>query len=225
MVVNVVMTTYFTPEVPAREQYAKQSVESLIANLVCEDRRKLIVADDSSNDYDGLVPHDLIVAAWKGSFITRSGHKGIGASLNLALSHIPDEDFWVYTTDDWVLVHPLNLDGPLKLLTRLGYDLVRLGPIHPDLQCVTRFNQGIGWWLDLLPAYGGFAFATRPFIATKNFVNKIGPFDEGLNSYETERKYAERVAHSTCKLAYWGAVNLAGPWSHIGIENVGYRDI
>lgn len=220
MVVSVVMTTFFTPEVPEREEYARRSVESLVANLTCDEPLELLVADDSIES--NMVVHDLIVMGWKDSASTWSQHKGIGASLNMALYHV--RDTWMYTTDDWQLLRPLNLNGPLKLLG-LGYDLVRLGPIHPDLQCVTRFNSNVGWWLDLLPSYGGFAFATRPFVAKKEFWKKVGPFDEGLNSYETERRYAERVANSTCKLAYWGAVNLAGPWEHIGIENVGYRDV
>jgi hypothetical protein len=79
--------------------------------------------------------------------------------------------------------------------------------------------------MDLLPQYGGFCFATRPFLATKGFYEKIGPFDERLNSYETERLYAERVAKSTAKLAYWGGIDLAGPWEHVGVENVGCLEV
>lgn len=220
--VDIVMTTYFPPDVPERKDYAQDTVDSLLKNLYCDDRRVLVIADDSMNYED--VPHDLLCKAWKDSFVTRTGHKGIGASLNLALGHVHDEDMWMYTTDDWVLTHPLNINGPIALL-RMGYDLVRLGPVHPDLHCVTRFNQSIGWWLDLLPHYGGFAFATRPFVATKDFYNKVGPFDEGLNSYETERLYAERVAKLPVKLAYWGSIDLAGPWYHCGTENVGYRNV
>lgn len=224
MFVDVVMTTYFTPEVPEREEYAKQSLESLMKNLDGDEARlRLVVADDTSREYDTGIPNDLICNAWTGSFITSSGHNGIGASLNRALAHV--RDTFMYTTDDWVLTHPLSLRGPLKLLTSNNYDLVRLGPIHPDLCCVTRFDQSVGWWLDLHQHYGGFAFATRPFIATRAFYDKIGPFDEHLNSYETERLYAARVAKSNAKLAYWGSINLAGPWEHVGTENVGYMNI
>lgn len=226
MVVSIVVTTYFTNSVPQREQYARDSVQSLLNNLACSDGLQLILADDSVLPQQTIgdlldVANDAKYDKWHGNTYTNSGHSGIGASLNRALRHV--KDYFVYTTDDWVLTHPLNLDGPLALI-KTGYDLVRLGPVHPDLQCVTRFNATIGWWLDLRQEYGGFCFATRPFIATKAFYEKIGPFDEGLNSYETERLYAERVGKSTARLAYWGAVNLAGPWEHIGLECVGYMD-
>lgn len=219
------MTTYFSEEVPEREKYAFESMKSLLGNLQCTDGMRLIVSDDSADRQEACY---ALAGAAKGRWgnypiITNSEHSGIGASLNLALTHVTDE--WMYTTDDWVLTSQLSLDGPLRLLRDREYDLVRLGPIHPDLQCVTRFDQTIGWWLDLRAEYGGFAFATRPFIATKKFYDKVGPFDEMLNSYETERLYAERVARSTCKLAYWGGVDLAGPWEHVGIVNVGYKNL
>jgi hypothetical protein len=224
-VIDVVVTCYFPQDAPERQEYARRSVKSLILNLGTQtELLRLVIADDSADEHAALVNELLAysVRYWNSAVHTRSYHNGIGASLNAALDKV--SDVWLYTTDDWELQSALNLDGPLHLL-RQGYDLVRLGPVHPDLCCTTRFQQGIGWWLDLLPHYGGFAFATRPFLATKDFWKKIGPFDEGLNSYETERLYAERVARSTSKLAYWGGIDLAGPWEHIGLVEVGYRDV
>lgn len=228
MVVNVVMTTYFDSETPERQEYAEESLSSLLVNLHCSSGLRLIVSDDSVAPMEIAnkllhMPEDAGYHLWHSAMYSNSAHNGIGASLNKALRHV--EGHWMYTTDDWRLECPLSLDGPLKLITKLGYDLVRLGPVHPDLQCITRFQEGLGWWLDLRQEYGGFAFATRPFLATRAFYDKIGPFDERLNSYETERLYAERVAKSTCKLAYWGGVNLAGPWYHVGLVNVGYKDV
>lgn len=231
MVVNVIMTTYFPEAVPERQDYARDSLKSLLTNLYCEDGLRLIVSDDTDTPKE--VCNDLIHMAelatypqWNGTTYSCSGHRGIGASLNKSLTKVPTENgYFMYTCDDWRLEAPLNLDGPLTLLRKLDYDVVRLGPIHPDLNCTTRFQVGLGYWLDLHQHYGGFAFATRPFIATKKFYDKIGPFDEGLNSYEVERLYAERVAKSTCKLAYWGSVNLNGPFMHIGEACVGYMDV
>lgn len=222
--ITVVMTTYFSEEVPQRAEYAIESLSSLVQHLCYKDGLRLHVADDSLElGNDAATIMRLSETGWSASSYSNSAHRGIGASLNTAVGK-GVLGTWMYTTDDWVLEAPLCLDGPAKLLS-MGYDLVRLGPVHPDLQCVTRFQAGLGWWLDLLPAYGGFAFATRPFLATKSFWEKIGPFDEGLNSYETERLYAEKVAKSTVKLAYWGGVSLSGPWCHVGIENVGYKDV
>lgn len=224
MVVDVVMTCYFPSDAPERQEYAKQSLDSLVYGLVCQEGLRLVLADDSQ--VTKAVVTELLGKAktyWTNPpRYSRSFHSGIGASLNAALEGV--DGTWLYTTDDWELVSRLDLDGPCRLLKQ-GYDVVRLGPIHPDLQCVTRFQQGIGWWLDLRQEYGGFAFATRPFLATKDWYSRIGPFNARLNSYETERLYAERVAKSTSKLAYWGGVDLAGPWEHLGIVEVGYRDV
>lgn len=228
---NVVMTTYFTDEVPERASYALQTLDSLQRHLVFsdpEEQIRLCIADDSERPM--TLPIKTLVDrlrsnVWAGqTAYTCAGHRGIGASLNLALTGVDKTENWMYITDDWELQAPLLLDGPLALL-RMGYDVVRLGPVHPDLCCVTRFDSSIGWWLDLHQQYGGFAFATRPFVATKAFIDKIGPFDELQNSYETERLYAERVAKSTSKLAYWGGIGLHGPWTHLGIREVGYKEV
>lgn len=83
----------------------------------------------------------------------------------------------------------------------------------------------IGWWLDI-STETGYAFATRPFLATKDLWKKIGPFDEGLNAYETERLYAERIAHRrVVQIASDGEISLAGPWEHIGEVEVGDKNI
>lgn len=229
--ITVVMTTYF-PEGEvgqARFGYAHQVLNSLMLNLKCDRGFNLHISDDGSSltrSTDILYLMNLAKAYWESmSTISDSNHQGIGASLNKALDCV--DNLWMYTTDDWLLTNKLNLDGPVALLENRDYDLVRLGPIHPDLECMSRFDQNIGWWLDLHQHYGGFAFATRPFIAKKSMFDKLGPFDELANSYETERLYAERVAKSTAKLAYWGGVDLAGPWQHLSEPkyDVGYKEV
>lgn len=227
--IDIVMSCYFPEDAPERQVYAKQVLRSLaVDGLLASEPLRFIVADDSERDLDFVVEEllPLVSNRWNVSPIhSHSWHRGIGASLNKALERVSSDNLWLYTTDDWLLTDYLELDGPARLL-RNGYDLVRLGPVHPDLTTITRFQAGLGWWLDLRQEYGGFAFATRPFIATKQFVEKVGPFDEGLNSYETERLYAERVAkRGDIKLAYWGGLDLAGPWEHIGTVSVGERDV
>lgn len=227
--ITVVMTTYFPESDLGNERvgYARRVVTSLLKRLVADEQLQLLIADDGSPESRDQIIHELILEAddyWETmSKYTNSKRAGIGGSLNRALEKI--DDLWMYTTDDWHLVDTLDLSGPIKLLRYRDYDLVRLGPIHPDLRCTTRFDNSIGWWLDIDQCYGGFAFATRPFLATRGFYDKVGKFDEKLNSYETERLYAERVAKSTAKLAYWGGVDLAGPWDHLGIESIGMMDI
>lgn len=229
--INVVMTTYF-PDDPVgntRVECAKRVVESMLKGIVCDEPICLLIADDGSPETRAVAIHEMIRQAddyWETmSKFTNAHRGGIGRSLNAALQKVDNDSLWMYNTDDWRLDDTLDLTGPIKLLRYRNYDLVRLGPIHPDLRCMTRFDSSIGWWLDIDQQYGGFAFATRPFIATKAFYTKVGPFDERLNSYETERLYAERVARTTVKLAYWGGVDLSGPFTHLGVESIGALDI
>lgn len=148
---------------------------------------------------------------------------GIGGSLNRALQFVRDSDQWLYCTDDWVLTHQYDLWPATLLIKREGYDYVRLGPPHPNIVCQTKFQQGLGWWLELWPKGGGFAFGTRPFIATKQFYDKIGPFKENCDAYVCERDYSDRVTDmwSHVRMAEVVSGSLEGPWKHIGEVSVG----
>lgn len=228
--ISCIVTTYMPDGALGNERAAclQLTIDSMMRQLVCDEQLNLVLADDGSPE-SRLATIQKVMrecdSYWEStSQYTNSHRRGIGGSLNAALTRVASDDVWMYNTDDWRLTDKLDLAGPTKLL-RNGYDLVRLGPVHPDLRCMTRFDATIGWWLDLDCQYGGFAFATRPFVATRKFYDKIGPFDEMQNSYETERLYAERVAKTTSKLAYWGAVDLAGPFQHLGTESIGMMDL
>jgi hypothetical protein len=218
--ITIVMTTYFPDNAVGRErqEYARQCMWSLRL-LDSSESLRLHRADDGSD-----LPLDVdetrdLHTYWETHYTqTDAQRRGIGASLNLALDAI--QDLWLYTTDDWLLIKRLDLDGPIRLLRDRGYDLIRLGPIHPGVHCIAKFEQNIGWWLDLQQSYGGFAFATRPFIATKQFYDKVGPFKEMCDSYEAERDYAARIEPlSNVRMAYWGGISLSGPWTHVGVVN------
>lgn len=218
--VNVVMTTYNPEPSAPRFEYAYKSMRGLLRHLRAAERVDLIVADDGSPSTNEL---SKLRQDWRPNpaTVVTGPHNGIGASLNRALEGIVGP--WMYTTDDWLLTEDLDLDFPLWLLDQ-GYDLVRLGPIHPNLDCTTMFTAGHGWWLDLKcsSVHGGFAFATRPFLAAPSLTTKIGPFLEGVDAYACERDYSDRVwDHGAISIA---AINLAGPWVHIGDYEVGDRD-
>lgn len=215
------MTTYEDGK-GFRSKYALETADSLFKMLKYSGPKKLHVADDGSVDVDFIEEIRKNPEAWESFGYTNANRHGIGASLNLALEQVTDEDLWMYTTDDWKLTHDLDIARFLKLINQ-GYDVVRIGPVHPNLACTTMFNNRIGWWLDIDASSGGFAFGTRPFIATKEFYNKIGRFDEMVNSYELERLYCERVAkYKGIRIA---AAWLHGPWLHIGDYQVGHIDI
>lgn len=210
--ITVVMTTW-DDGTGTRAEYAMQSIRSLCGNLDCEEPTKLLLADDGTENAAQVYAEHLEVglrSCWLNVELSTHSHNGIGSSLNHALKQV--DDLWLYTVDDWVLTDILDIDNAIGLL-RSGYDYVRLGPIHPNLECVTRFQVGIGYWLDLCNT-GGYAFATRPFLATKAFYEKIGPFLEGANSYVTEQDYALRCARKPAlKMA---SIALGGDWEPIG---------
>lgn len=217
--VVVVMTTYDDGN-GLRFEYAKQCYAAWCAysHNPWIASQHILVADDGS-------PNAHLLDEWNMRAVT-GPHNGIGASLNRALRTIVTEP-WVYTTDDWLLTGPIDLELPLWLLSA-GYDMVRLGPMHPNLHCTTRFTQGHGWWLDIDIASGGFAFGTRPFLAAPSLVNKIGLFDEGLDAYATEQRYAQRCAafHADHPNALaFASVEIHGPWEHIGDYEVGDRPV
>lgn len=222
--ITIVMTTYAPSGGEIRAEYAKICVDSLLEHLRSPIPLRLHIADDGSLD-DAYIKDIMIKASriWKTpSTHSNARHRGIGASLNKALSIVGE--YWFYTTDDWKLTEKLYLASAIKLIN-LGYDVVRMGPIHPNLKCQTKFNTDIGWWLDI-STETGYAFATRPFLAAKSLVEKIGPFDEGLNAYDTERLYAERVSRrKVIQIASDGNISLPGPWCHIGEYEVGDRNI
>ncbi len=222
--ITVVMTTYAPAGAGAkRAEYAESTLRGLITNLRSPQPLRLHVADDGSADSRYIT--DLLALAervWgaKGA-VTRAERQGIGASLNKALGQI--EGKWLYITDDWLLTDKLDLSVPCRLIDDQQYDLVRIGPPHPNLRCQTRFCEGLGWWLDIDASWGGFAFATRPFLASGDFYRICGPFVEVANAYVTEQDYAVRVTEKNrARIAYYDAsFNRGGPWRHIGEYEVG----
>lgn len=216
----VVMTTY--APVPERAQYAHRVLNSLIKFIKPgTEQVRLHVADDGSPEPYNKFIEELMAkagASWKTPATWSNAERcGIGASLNRALEWV-ESDLWMYITDDWLLTEPLYLDRAARIIRSLNYDMVRLGPIHPNLSATTRYTQELGWWLDLHQAHGGYVFATRPFLSTKAFNQRIGPFVENENAYEVERIYAETVARSDAKIA---SITIKGPWQHLGQYEVG----
>lgn len=216
----VVVMTCYAP-VKAREHYAHETLSALIRYVKCTSEQvRLHVADDGSPDKDyiqSLMNRSCRAWGTQPSFSDAERH-GIGASLNRAMEWVENGDLFFYITDDWCLTRHLYLDRAAAFIRRLNYDIVRLGPIHPNLACTTRFDSELGWWLDIHQSAGGYAFATRPFLASRRLIIKCGSFLENADAYDTERVYAEKVRDSDVRIA---SINMRGPWRHIGEYEVG----
>lgn len=235
MTIKVIMTCYQPTPESKRGEYALESLYSLMANLDAPEPIKYVIANDGPADQ----PHVLaLIALAKREFmlpehqnvITAVGGErvGIGGSLNRAILHSLDPaDLWLYTTDDWKLTQPLDLSQAVKLIREVGYQYIRLGPPHPNIDCEIKFQQDIGWWLRFhTQQHTSFAFATRPFLSTRSFWHNVGPFKENCDSYVCERDYGDRVNHIHGPSTLCGEVvngSLEGPWEHIGAENVGEK--
>lgn len=226
MTIRIVMTSYMPDK--ARLECAKDAVTSLFGGLITTvdlhtmrqgglERIAIHISDDGSpSDHY----YDLVTCAryfpWEVT-ASVSPRLGIGGSLNTAMKSISSDDLWLYTTDDWKLTDILNLDVPIRLLREQNYDYVRLGPIHAGLTGETRYAEGLEYWLHLHHSMGGFCFATRPFLATKAFYEKIGPFPEKLDAYDHERVYAERIRDAAwVNLAFAGRFDTRQQWKHLG---------
>lgn len=226
--IRVIMTTYTPANDCPRAGYPITVLHSLREYLHASEPIEIWIADDGSPE-----PHvkDIVGYAkelgfpFQGVGSSVVDRKGIGASLNRALGYLPDDTLWFYITDDWELRAPLDLTGPAKLIRDVGYDYVRVGPIHPNLNATVRYrDEELQYYLQLHPEHGGFCFATRPFLTSKWFWQNIGPFDEYKDAYDTERMYAERVTKNAVHvtLAYYGLLDTREQWKHIGEYEVGH---
>lgn len=217
--ITVLMTTYAPTN--ERAEYARETLRALIKFARATEPIRLHVADDGSpnKEFIQYLMHKASAAWGTNSTWSDAKRSGVGGSINEALKWVDHDELWFYITDDWVLTRHLYLDRPARLIRSELRDIVRLGPIHPNLECTTRFAVPHGWWLDINQSCGGFAFATRPFLATKDFVIKVGPFLTGANAYDTERDYAHRVSlMPDIKIS---SINMRGPWKTIGEYEVG----
>lgn len=226
MKIAVVMTTYY-PEGPigvARLKHAKDVLVSL-EDLTPIDQ--IIISDDGSHNQQGL--NNLYFYVPMASIIT-GPNAGVGASINRALlflqSHWNHEEWaWIYMPDDLLLTKSIDLTQAIKLL-EIGYDFVRLDLPHPNLLCKTKFQQDIGWWLDL-DLRCEYSFATRPTLISSELTHKFGGFKEFADSYEVELDYSHRVSDHQLYIAGAISCDLGNAWQHLSAdeEAVGYQKI
>lgn len=224
--VTVVMSTWDDGR-GIRHGYMQRCLESWWFFVDSNIGWEYIIADDGSEVVPEIKYSPLVVGQDAVRLVT-GPHNGIGASLNRALSYVAPGQPWIYTTDDWKLPDPnddsfyegLNLGQALQLIQR--YDIVRLGPVHPNLKCTTKFEVGVGWWLEIDSRQEGYPFGTRPFLANYNVIRALGAFPEGTDSYVFENWFNQRCQDIGFSLA---SVALHGPWEHIGEYEVGDRPV
>lgn len=231
MNIAIIMTTFY-PENnigEARLASAKSVVKSLNRNLIPNDICTLIVADDSPTELGKLHSQELLFEYKNRSFSVIGPNAGVGASINRALEFLniwhEEEWAWIYMPDDLMLTKPFDLTQAIKLIA-MGYDFVRLDLPHPNLVCRTKFQQDIGWWLNL-DLRCEYSFATRPTLISSKLTEKVGKFKEFADSYETELDYSHRVCDKSKYLIGGLSCDLGNAWRHLSsdAEAVGYQKI
>jgi hypothetical protein len=222
MNVAVVMTTYF-PEGELgkrRLEHAKQTLYSL-KKLV--PHPFIIIADDTGT-------YQAVDELTRNTTYTKviGPHAGVGASINRGLnfldSYYKEQDYaWIYLPDDLWLIKEMDLTQAVNLLKY--YDYVRLDLPHPELFCKTKFEEGLGWWLELCHTNRDFTFATRPTLIKSSVHKEIGPWLEMADSYAVELDYSQRVSKALLKGAL--VCDMGNAWQHLSSDEdaVGYRPV
>lgn len=218
MNIAVIVTTYY-PEGPigaVRLEHTKEVLGSL-SNLY--PINQIIVSDDGSHMRHEVSKLDLYANNVK---IITGPNAGVGASINRALLYLQaqwnlQDWVWIYLPDDLMLTKELDLTQAIKLI-ELGYDFVRLDLPHPNLLCKTKFQQDIGWYLDL-DLRCEYSFATRPTLISSKFSEKIGPFKEFADSYLVELDYSHRVSDQMLYSAGAISCDLGNAWEHCSDDN------
>lgn len=230
--IHVIVTTYIPTHDSPRKDYLHRVLVALRDKLVSPEPLHFVLANDGPPDQEEVFSVGDDVLSWhkRPWTATGGGRLGIGGSLNRALGLVGAGDPWMYTTDDWLLTGTYGIQQAVRLIRELGYDYVRLGPPHPNVTCVTKFQQGLGWWLELVPQAPGYVFGTRPFLAHRRMVDYVGLFKERCDAYVCERDYADRVANKYSHMASDRLAEvvcqqggLEGPWEHVGDFEVGDR--
>lgn len=189
-----------------RPAYAAETLESFIRFLKTEDRVRLHIADDGTENKESLQRlMDRACTVWKTQPSFTSVYRlGLGPSLDAALPWVEEGNLWMYAADEWCLTRHLYLDRAAKFVREYDYDVVRLGPINPGLVCTTRFDPELGWWLDLEEPQ--VSLAARPFLANWRLIRRdIFP---KFICYDG----AIEVDYADLKIA---SINMRGPWKNL----------
>ncbi len=207
--ITQLITTYFPAGEDGikRRAYFYQALNSWRNHLHYKGEINTCVSDDGSETEFKMGTGNPY---WK----TEQKRHGVGASLNAGLKVCFEySPIVLYAVDDWELTQDFGITPWVKLLLdNEDVGMVRLGPPHPYLtgkiECFTEDWQGWGLRLDKQ----GYAFAQRPFLLHKRFIDAYGPFPENCSAMDCEYLYNDRVCNNRGPDI---VLALPHPWNHI----------
>jgi hypothetical protein len=232
--VTLIITSYFPANNEGKlvKQVMIDTLYSWREYLEYEGIINIHTADDGS-DSEELLPINWFRGYGKEIVWSKSRQErhGVGASLNKGFKKaFETSPLVLYAVGDWALTQSFDLTPWAQLLLeREDVGMVRLGPPHPGIEGrVEAFTSNWQGWAMRLSAKG-FAFAHRPALYHKRFIDKYGWFDENCSALECERLYNERWCDSRKHRSYHMynsdiVLALPHPWQHLNSVELAYID-
>lgn len=203
-----------------RLNYAKQTLESTLQNLVTAEPIRVHIASDG--DTDEYIEQLRDIAEGYAVSVTNSGRNGYGANFNLATQQLHlDCEFILPLEDDWKLIRRFNIDSILDVLRDRVFGCVRLGYIGytQTLSCNFVSHNGHHWLSLDSESTEPHVFAGHPRLETVAWERSVGPWDEGLLPGQTEWNVAKR---DEARRGVAWPISLIKPegdaWVHIGSQ-------
>lgn len=212
--ITVLMTTWAPDD---DEGHSRRKTMALalrgLRNLAYTSQLRLHIADDGSTlpDHPYEVVRDEL--GWDQEFtFSRQERHGIGASLNAGYAAAFEvSPLALFMTDDCFLTQHLDLTPWAWILLNIeAVGMVRLGMPSPNIRGeIVSYFAGWAWKLDR----GAYAYAERPALLHKRFVDVYGPFQENIPGRECERLMVEHFAATPGPDVVLAVLD---PWEHIG---------
>jgi len=217
----IVVTTWLPPESSGSRRHALcTTLGSWEQNLLYSEPVALHIADDGTRPEDAPDWSRLTSRFPIASFSTQN-RMGVGASLNAGFKQaLKASDVILYAVDDWALKEPFDLTPWVDLLVENEWlGMVRLGPPHPNVTGrVQHFDERWGLVLDRY----SYAFAHRPALYHRRFIEAYGWFQEEVSAMDCELDYAKRFVDA--KSGPEVMLALPHPWDHVGSVELGNVD-
>ncbi len=213
--ISVVVITY------NRIQTLRETVNFFLQNVDYPiEKIELVISDDGSDtnvlEQIRTLPFQKLVEAHKRKGLSANANRGLNAASHEIILQIQD---------DWKLG---SSGANLTQLVQILLDNPEIGLIllnqHPNknLPYATRTISGHDLRIfhnqpeKRLSKVGDHAYSDWPHIKTRQFVNRIGPYDEALQMWDAELDYSRRINNQK-DFAVADIVGLVA-FEHIGEE-------
>ncbi len=192
--VGVMLLTY------DRIEYAARTLAAVHSNLGYDGEMRLHIADDgSSQEYRDCLWHAADNSGrWAAVTMSNAERRGYGASYNLGTQVLhTDCPILLPLEDDWELTRPLDLTPLVRVLLEdpATVRCIRLGYVGWTQDLSGRFygRNGATYILFDRDSPERHVAAGHPRVETREYEQRVGPWNEGLDAGSTEHEWCGRV--------------------------------